>query len=285
MNTKHTKAVYGVIGHPVSHSFSAIMHNAAFKEMGIKAEYRLFSVEPPNLPDFMGKVRYLGIRGLNVTLPHKEAVIAFIDELSEDARAIGAVNTIVIEKDRMSGFNTDGAGFLQHLSSEMKFGPVGKAASIVGAGGAARALTYYLAKARTSSISLFDIDQSKCGTLARDMSAKFPDCDIRSYGSIADLPVEKSDLLINATPTGLHKDDPLIIDIDRLPSRILVYDLLYNPQETRLLREAKRRGFKVTNGLGMLLYQGVLAFEIWEKRTPPIETMRKALQLAIEKSR
>jgi len=282
---KKIKAIYGVVGYPVAHSFSAIMHNAAFKELGIKAEYRLFSVEPENLKNFMERIGYLGICGLNVTLPHKESIISFLEGLSEDARSIGAVNTIRIEGRKMIGFNTDGAGFLQHLDTELKFKINGKTASIIGAGGAARALTYCLAKHGAANIFLYDINTAKSAALAKDMSAKFTDCNIKSFDDIESLPVEKSALLINATPVGLKKEDPLIIDVARLPFDILVYDLLYNPQETKLLHEAKRRGLKTSNGLGMLLYQGVLAFEIWEERKPPIETMRSALKSAIEKSK
>lgn len=281
---KH-KEIYGVIGYPVAHSYSAIMHNVAFKELGITAEYRLFSVEPKNLDNFMKRIGYLEISGFNVTIPHKEAIIPFLNGLSDAARAIGAVNTIVIERNKMSGFNTDGPGFIEHITKDLNFTIKGKTVSIVGAGGAARALTYYLAKNEAGAVYLYDLDRDKCVSLAADMARKYPGCDILPFSDLREMPVEKSHLFMNATPVGLNKDDPEVIDVGRLNPRSLVYDLLYNPQETRLLYSARKRGIRASNGLGMLLYQGVLAFEFWKKVKPPVESMRNALKEAIAKNK
>ena len=272
--------VYGLIGFPVKHSYSAAIHNAAFKEMGIDARYELFEIKPEQLQEkFKGLVEQ-NICGFNVTIPHKENIIEALDQIDEEATLVGAVNTIKVNEDKgTKGFNTDGPGFLRHLKDVVGFNPQGKSISLLGAGGAAKAVSTALARDKAKSIFIFDIDQGKAKNLANKLKKYFSDCRIHTASEADDLLKDKPDLLINATPAGMNKDDPLVIDAALLHSKLVVYDLIYNPAETALLREAKAKGcLGVFNGLGMFLYQGVSAFRIWSDIEPPIDVMERALR-------
>jgi shikimate dehydrogenase len=269
--------IYGVLGYPVKHSLSPLMHNAAFKALRLNSEYRLFEKSPEEIPGFLHSLYDAGIKGLNVTVPHKEKVIAYLAHISDEARLIGAVNTIKVEKDKLSGFNTDGAGFIKHLASDLNFSPKGKNVSIIGAGGASRAISVYLAKEKAASILLFDLDQKKLLVLIEHLKANFKDLNINSVTSIEGLNIDKADLLINATPIGMKDDDPDLVSDKSLHKGLVVYDLIYNPAQTKLLKAASRKGAVFSNGLGMLLYQGMFSFEIWTGKQAPKEVMLKAL--------
>jgi len=272
--------LYGLIGFPVKHSYSAIMHNAAFKELGIDGRYELFEIKPEKLEEEFKKLVEQGVCGFNVTIPYKEKMIKLLDGLDEQASLIGAVNTIKVNNDKTTkGFNTDGLGFITHLKDIIGFDPSGKDVSILGAGGAARALAMQLAKFKARSISLFDLDENKAKALKSKLEKNFADCKIELASEADALLKDKPDLLVNATPVGMHTEDGLAIDSAQFHPKLLVYDLIYNPAQTPLLQEAKRKGcLGVFNGLGMLLYQGVLAFKIWLDIEPPIEVMEEALR-------
>lgn len=274
-----------MIGFPVKHSYSAIMHNAAFKELGINANYDLFEIEPENLESEFRRLIKQDVSGFNITIPYKEKIIKFLDEVDSEAGLTGAVNTVKVNEDRSTkGFNTDGAGFIIHLTEIVGFAPDGKKVSILGAGGAAKAISIQLAKNRAKSILLFDIDRRKSEALASKLQLTFPDCDAWSVSDVDVLLQDKPDLLINATPVGMDKEDELVFDPEYFHRDLIVYDLIYNPAETALLREARRKGCTgVFNGLGMLLYQGVLAFKIWLEVEPPKQVMEKALREALAK--
>lgn len=261
------KSTYGLIGYPLSHSLSPVMHNTAFKELNVDAEYKLFSLKEEELKGFFAdlKEKASPIFGLNVTVPYKEAVIPFLDTLSPFAEKIRAVNTIVISDDRrLIGHNTDGPGFLAHLA-ELRVSTTDKRIAIVGAGGAARAIVSVLCLVpeRPESVLIYDIDQARANYLISDLGNRFDVSIVQAVNSIDDLNVELADLLINATPLGMKKDDPCVVDEGLLHANLFVYDVIYNPKETKLLKLAKQRGAKTSNGLGMLYYQGVLAFQHW----------------------
>jgi shikimate dehydrogenase len=277
MTASSTKT-YGLIGYPVKHSLSPLMHNAAFASLNINAEYRLFEVKPQELEDFVNSLSQKNIFGLNVTIPHKETVIPFLDSVSEEAKLIGAVNTIKVSDNRLEGFNTDGEGFLKHLTADLGFDPQGKIICIIGAGGASRAVSVYLSQAKPRSISFYDIDRNKSSALAGHLKENFRNVEFKASDSIEGLNIKECSLLVNATPIGLKQSDPCIVEEKLLHKDILVYDLIYNPKETKLLKIAKSKGAKVSNGLGMLLYQGAIAFQIWTGKTAPIEIMRAALE-------
>jgi shikimate dehydrogenase len=269
--------IYGLIGYPLGHSLSPKMHNAAFKALNIDAEYKLFSLAPQYFDDFLTHLDNSGISGLNVTVPYKEKILDFV-ELSEDSlylRQVKAVNTALFSDGVWWGFNTDISGFSRHLREN--FRPLMRKAAILGAGGAARAVAYVLAQERAAEIVLFDIDAAKSAAIVAMIKSLFPQTKIFAVDSADKLEIKDKDLLVNATPIGLKAGDPSPVSEDLLHKKLFVYDLIYNPAETKLLALAKKAGARTSNGLGMLLYQGALSFEIWTGKKAPEEIMRRAL--------
>jgi shikimate dehydrogenase len=271
-----TTRLYGIFGYPVGHTFSPGMHNAAFKRLGMDACYVPFAVSPESLGDAARAVLPLGLRGLNITVPHKEKVIAYLDDLSEEVRLIGAVNTIEVRDGRLIGHNTDGRGFLRALQADAGFRPKGKSILFIGSGGAARAVGFSLALSGAKKIAFRDVDATKADALAKDIRLK-TGVDACTAGENLIAAAAEADCLINATPLGLKKGDPLPLPGDAVLKKHLVCDLVYNPHETTFLKAAKARGARRFHGLGMLLYQGVIAFEIWTGKKAPVAVMKKAL--------
>jgi shikimate dehydrogenase len=259
--------VYGIIGYPVTHSLSPAMHNAAFKELGVDAIYKLFPLKEEDLDGFFEKLRDRSspIFGLNVTTPYKERAVSYLDTITPLAQRIMAVNTIVITHDRkLIGYNTDAPGFLSHLA-ELQFNTRDKKIALVGAGGSARAILGVLCMIpeRPVSIKIYNRGTQRLNELLRDLATRMDTSLIEPVMTIDDLDIPEADLLINTTSVGLRQDDPCLIDEGLLRPSLLVYDLIYNPAETELLKMARRRGARTANGLGMLYYQGILAFQHW----------------------
>ncbi len=277
MKSSKIPRLFGVIGYPIKHTLSPYMHNVAFSKVGLNAIYLPFEVRPEDLKDFLKNIRTCKIMGLNVTIPHKESVLKFLDYLSKEAKLIGAVNTIVVDGRFLRGYNTDGWGFLQAMRRDLRFRPEGKCACVIGAGGAARAVCFALANAKIKELRITDIIFRRAKAVSEAVEKNFPKCYIKPFrlNRIKKF-MEGIDLLVNATPVGMKKNDPPIIGPEFLNKGTSVYDLVYNT-ETRLVRIAKARGLKAENGLGMLLYQGAMSFEMWTGRKAPIEVMRKAL--------
>jgi shikimate dehydrogenase len=261
--------ITGLFGYPVEHTLSPAMHNAAFGALGLNYCYVPFRVHPDSLAGAVQGIRAMNLAGVNVTVPHKENVIPFLDEVSEEASFIGAVNTIVHDEGRLTGYNTDGRGFMQSLA-EKGVSVEGKDVIVVGAGGASRAISYYLCK-KAKSLSLFDIDKQKAGRLVSDLK-EITDA-VSVAGDVSG--VDTFDIIVQATPLGLKDEDPLPLDTEKLRKEQIVYDLIY--KNTRLLRKAGERGCVTLNGLGMLLWQGVFAFEHWTGKKPDVEIMRSIL--------
>lgn len=287
--------IFGLLGYPLGHSLSPAMHNAAFKKLGIHAVYMLFEKPQEDFSSCLKQLKLMKVAGFNVTVPYKEKVIPFLDEVDEQARRIGAVNTVVNKNGRFIGYNTDCLGFIASLKKDLRCNPKGKNAFIIGAGGAARAIAFALAKEGVKEIRLYDILPERAEKLAHDISETVGV--VQGGGNteitfVHNLPFEKrkiflgienANLLVNASTCGMKKDDPFPIDPALLPKGIVVYDIVYNPSPTKFIKALKAGGVKAVNGLGMLLYQGALAFELWTKRKAPIETMRRALVKAIHK--
>jgi shikimate dehydrogenase len=276
-------SVFGIFGHPVEHTFSPGMHNAAFAKIKRDACYVPFAVAPADLGRAVRAVVPLGIRGLNITIPHKETVIPFLDNLTDDARMIGAVNTIEVNRGKLIGHNTDGRGFLRSLREETGFRPKGKTILMVGSGGAARAVGINLALSGARTIILCDLDTVKAVKLSRDIQNK-----TATRVKVVDPEdLEKSapvaECIINATPLGLKPGDPLPIPRHLIRKDQLICDLVYNPLRTPLLKAARSAGADTLSGIGMLLYQGVIAFEIWTGGKAPVNVMKAALDGQIEK--
>ena len=286
------KVVYGIIGYPVAHSLSPLMHNAAFKALGIPAVYKLFPVKESELDDFFRKLRdpRSPIFGLNVTVPYKEQVLRYLDNIVPLAQKIMAVNTIVINKERkLIGYNTDAPGFLSHLV-ELQFNTRGKKIAIIGAGGSARAILTILCMIpeRPDSIRIYNRTASRLEELLEDLRARVDASIVEPVRSIDDLDIPGSDFLLNTTSVGMDPDDPLLVDEQLLHRNLLVYDLVYNPAETALLRMAREKGARTANGLGMLYYQGVLAFQHWANVQLDDDTkvkMRQALGKGVQATR
>jgi len=268
---------FGLVGFPVKHSLSPMMHNAAFKALGIPAEYKLFEIKPEDFSGFLAGLDKFNISGLNVTVPFKEKVLDFVrlGPGQGHVRQVGAVNTIVNIDACWTGFNTDIPGFEKHLKEN--FDPTGKSCAILGAGGAARAVAYVLAKVGAREIVVFDIEKSKAESVCSMIKGIFPEFNILRVESLQDMEIKNKELLVNCTPVGLKESDPALIDKRFLHKNLFVYDLIYNPVLTRLLKEAEAQGCRTANGLSMLLYQGALSFEYFIGQNAPVEIMREAL--------
>lgn len=280
-----TTRVCGIIGFPVEHSFSPAMHNAAFKALELDYVYVPFPVAPAFLAEAVAAVRALSMAGANVTVPHKKNVIPCLDKLTPAASLIGAVNTIVRRGEELCGYNTDGAGFIRSLNEEGQFIPGGKNVLILGSGGAARAVAVELALAGADKILLANRTMERAselaGVITMNTSAKAQAVPWLKLS--LEKAVESSDLVVNTTPMGMypHVEGYPDIPYELLRDGQLVYDLVYNPTRTAFMEKASAKGAMVLNGLGMLLYQGALAFELWTGCNAPIEVMRRALQEAV----
>lgn len=281
MEKNSSFAIYGVLGYPAKHSLSPKMHNAAFQELGINATYNIFEKKPEELEEFIRTLFLHNIHGINVTVPYKESVMPYLTKVSSEARLIGAVNTIKVSYDKLEGFNTDGEGFLDHLRRDLGFMPTGKNVAIIGAGGAARAIAVYLSRIKPRFMSIYDIDKVRLKELILYLKEKFGTTGYIMADSIEELNIGYCNLLVNATPIGMKDSDPCLVDEKLFHKNLLVYDLIYKPSETKLLKAAREKGAKVSNGLGMLLYQGMLSFQIWTGKPAPKESMRQALSSAL----
>jgi len=261
--------ITGIFGYPIEHTLSPLMHNSAFSELALDMCYIPFKVSPDDLPGAVQSIRSLNLAGVNITVPHKENVIPLLDKVDEEAAFIGAVNTITNHEGILTGYNTDGRGFMSSLAEE-DVSVDNKEVVIIGTGGAARAVSYYLSE-KASKLLMFDIDRKKADTLVSDLGK------IRNNVFVLDNPndIGKPGILINATPLGLHAGDPLPVNEEFISSDMVVCDLIY--RNTPLLIKASEKGAKTVNGSGMLLWQGVLAFELWTGVKPPVETMRHEL--------
>ncbi len=269
--------IYLLIGDPAEQSLSPAMHNAAFKALGLNSIYIALRVPKPMLAHVLAGVRAMSIAGLNVTTPHKITVADMLDKLDESAKLVGAVNTIKNLKGKLIGFNTDGEGALRAL--EQKAGSLsGKKVVLMGAGGAARAIAFSIAKAG-AKISIANRTISRARVLASAIEKKFR-ADVKSLelkrSKLAKV-VKQADVLINATTVGTYPNvGRTLVTANMMHRGLVVNDIVYNPLETRMLREAKRAGAKTVDGLGMLVHQGALAFEIWTRRRAPIKVMEAA---------
>lgn len=279
MRINGSTELYGIIGYPARHTFSPAMHNAAFQSLGINAAYVAFEVKPQDLHSAIQCLKALGVRGLNVTAPHKERVLKYLDEIEKEAELIGAVNTIALKDGRSKGFNTDGKGFVKSLQEEFGISPSGRRFFIIGSGGASKAISFSLALSGAGRIVVVDEITDKAITLAKALSMH-TSCEaiaLKKENKAIKEMVLNSDVLINATPCGMKVTDPKIIEPDFIYKGLLVYDIIYNPRTTALLREARNRGAVTANGTGMLLNQGALAFTVWTDKKAPIHVMRNAL--------
>jgi len=277
----------GLIGDPVEHSVSPVMHNAAFSKLGLDYLYLPFRVKSEDLGKAIDGMRALNVRGLNVTIPHKVAVMRFLDKLDPLAEKIGAVNTIVNDEGVLAGYNTDAAGFLQALL-ERGIEPAGKRVVVLGAGGASRAISFILADRGADLVILnrrleWDWAEELAGRLSHFFSKKVEALELNreNLGRV----LEKADILVNATSVGMSpnaNETPLPADL--LRPGLVVSDIVYNPIETRLLKEARAGGARTIGGIDMLVWQGAIAFEKWTSWKAPVELMKREAIKALKKA-
>ncbi|MCH5583786.1 shikimate dehydrogenase [Shimazuella sp. AN120528] len=274
--TAHTRPL-GLIGYPVTHSKSPEMLNEVCRILGIPAAYLAYPVKPGDLEEAVKGMRALNFIGFNVTIPHKVAIMPYLDELDDTAKEIGAVNTVVNKDGKLIGYNTDGVGYLRSLQEETAVSLQDKTVTILGAGGAARAVSITLAKAGVKEIFIANRTQQKAEKLAESL------CIFTRARSVslseAQGVIAKSDLLVNTTSIGMSPHtDQTPISADFLHAGLLVSDLIYRPKDTKLLTSAKQMGAQTHGGLGMLLYQAAVAVEHWFGKPAPVAQMRAILE-------
>ena len=277
------RQLIGLLGTPVKHSKSPLMHNALFEKYGLKYEYIVFNVAEKDLAGAVKGLRALNFAGANVTVPHKVSILPYLDAISPEAAKIGAVNTLVNKGGRLIGYNTDGIGYLRSLLEETNYNLSGKNVLLLGAGGAARAIACTLAEQEISILKILNRDIEKAEQLQRkicyNISAKIATIDkIQEY-------IGEVDIIINTTTVGMNSGSTKSpVPQQLIRSNQLVSDIIYNPLVTRFLREAEEQGATTHSGLGMFVYQGALAFKKWTGIFPDTAFMREIVLAALVNS-
>ena len=279
----------GIIGYPIGHSMSPVFQQAALDACGVDAKYVAYQVAPDEVEEFVSGLRQSGILGINVTVPHKLAVMPFLDEIDDWATEAGAVNTIVNRRGRLTGHNTDGYGFLRALREGADFEPRGRRTLILGAGGAARGVVLALAREGVGDLTIANRTPERAESLAelarnRGITAQA----IPLSGTELTQAAAHAELIVNCTTIGMTHgpgEDDTPLPGNAIPSTALVNDLVYNPLETRLLREAAQAGARTLGGIQMLVYQGAASFEMWLERPAPVEVMMSAAIQSLQSSR
>lgn len=273
-----------LLAHPAGHSISPAMHNAAFKALSIDAHYEALDVAPEALKTVVEGFRESDVFGSNVTIPHKLAVMPLMDDLTDAAKAIGAVNTIINKEGRLLGHNTDATGYSRALKEDAAYEPKGKTVLMLGAGGAARAIVYALLKEGVKRLNIYNRTVEKAQGLVAEFQHLGPIDVVPDLAKAA----PKADLIINTTSVGMEHNgqDPNVspISAQLLPKQGFVSDIIYRPSQTRFLREAQAKGLKTQNGLAMLIYQGAESFEYWTKQKPDAQIMFTAARQALDSS-
>lgn len=272
-------AVLGIVGHPVSHSLSPAMHNAALSALGLDYVYVPFAVHPDRLPAAVAGMRALGVVGFNVTIPHKTAIIPWLDGLDESAAAAEAVNTVHNVNGRLIGYNTDGSGLVRSLDEDLGFYPCGATIVMIGAGGAARGALASFCRAGAGKVIIINRDTDKAHKLAEFTGNRYAGTEIAVAADAEQLRpyLGSADLLLNTTSLGMNQERIPFVNFIDLPDSTKVYDMVYSPPMTPFLTDATRRGLSAANGLGMLVGQAEAAFKIWTGVFPPSGVMRSAV--------
>jgi shikimate dehydrogenase len=282
-NIRGGTRVLGVFGCPVEHSLSPPMHNAALARLGLSYVYVAFPVRPEDLEQALRSLPALGVVGVNLTIPHKERALGQVDEVTDEAREVGAVNTVHCVDGRLIADNTDGRGFYQPLV-EAGLDPRGRVVIVLGAGGAARSVVFRLARAGAAKIWIANRSLERAERLATAVAAsgygahRATPLQMDDLGSL-ERAIRGSELLVQTTRVGMHPEVESIpaVPLDALHRELFVYDLVYNPAETALMAEARKRGCRVLGGAKMLVYQGAAAFERWTGVWPPTDVMEAAV--------
>ncbi|MDA0324002.1 MAG: shikimate dehydrogenase [Verrucomicrobia bacterium] len=275
---------FAVLGHPIAHSLSPVMHNAAFAALGLDAVYTLKDVPPVRLMDTLAEMGQKGFVGVNLTVPLKQVAFEGISELDESARLARAVNTVQFIDGGMKGYNTDGSGFLKAYEEAFDRSLAGKRVAILGTGGSARGVGMASASVGASAIRVCGRDAARSEALAAEIRAEFPNLAVTIALTENDgwnAAVSASDAVIHTTTVGMQPEDEAIVPCTAFRSGQSAYDLIYLREETSFMRAASQGGACTANGLGMLLHQGVDALRIWLGQEPPVDVMREALTQAV----
>lgn len=281
--TNYKAELVGVFGYPVAENPTGVMQEAAFRAAGLNWRYLTIEVRPEDLAAAVSGMRAFGMQGVNLTIPHKVAVIPLLDEIAPEARVIGAVNTVRREGSRLIGENTDGKGFLRGVRADAGVDPKGKRVVVLGAGGAARAIATELILAGVSDLLVVNRSRQRGEEMVRDLkSTTGGPIRFEAWNRSYRVP-EEAGVLVNATSIGLHPDVDAIPDVDLSTASpgLLVCDAVFNPAETRFLRAARARGLTCLDGLSMLVYQGVIGFQMWTGVDPDEAVMKQALRDAL----
>lgn len=283
MAANYKAELVGVLGQPVAENPTGVMQEAGFAAAGLPWRYVTMEVPPGRLGEAVRGLRALGFQGFNLTIPHKVAVMEHLDGIAPEARIIGAVNTVRREGDRFIGENTDGKGFLRGVRLDAGVDPAGKRVVLLGAGGAARAIATELALAGAAGITVVNRSADRGRAMVEHLASNVPaEVSLVPWQGAYTVP-EAADLLVNATSIGLFPDVHATpaVDLTAASPHLLVCDAVFNPPETGLLRMARARGLRTLDGLSMLVYQGVIGFEIWTGCAAPEAVMKKALREAL----
>lgn len=277
--------VYAVLGHPISHSLSPLMHNASFRKLGLDAVYLAFDVPPSRLATVLPAMRDMGFRGVNLTVPLKEVAYRLLPMLDESAARLGAVNTVEFHPDgTMKGHNTDGRGFLMAIEEAFQQKLEGISIFVLGTGGAGRAVAITAATEGAAVLQLADIDCARTCAVGEEIRRLAPNTAVKVLGAKKEewtRACRESDLVVQATPVGMKREDQSLLGPEAFREGQLVFDLVYVFPETAFMRVARTAGARTANGLGMLLYQGAHAFTIWTGMQADTKTMRQALENAV----
>jgi len=285
MHIDGSTRLVGIVGNPLDHTLSPTIHNAAFDYLGLNWCYVPLQVEERSLPEALEGIKALRLAGVNVTMPFKTEVLPLLDEVAMFAESVGAVNTILVDKGKLIGYNTDGRGFYTALTRDLDYDVKGRRVLVLGAGGASRSVTVSLALGGCAAIVIVNRSPDRSEQLARIIQKSAPDIEVSclSPEDNYDIVVAESDLIINATPLTTFSGT-LRVPVSLLNKNQLVCDLNYSLYQPPLLQEAEARGAQVMDGKGMLLYQAAAAFEIWTGLEAPVEVMRVALLRALEEA-
>lgn len=276
--------ILGIFGDPIEHTLSPSIQNAAFNALSLNMVYLPFNVKNENLKEAVASIKALNMLGVNITIPHKEAVMEFLDKVDEDAEKIGAVNTIVNRDGVLTGYNTDGEGYIESLTQETAFEVSNKNILMLGAGGAARGILYALLKRNPSKITIANRTIERAENLKAEFSKFFPEATINITGTNKIESIETFDLIINTTSSGMSgtEETKLIVEPKNFKKDAVVSEIIYKPMETPLLIEAEKNGLRLHKGLGMLIHQGALGFKLWTGKDAPVEAMRSAALVSLE---
>lgn len=284
MNLSGHTQHYAVLGHPIGHTLSPVMHNASFRSLDLDAVYLAFDVAPERLMTTLPAMADMGFRGVNLTVPLKEVAFRGLSNLDESARRLGSVNTVEFTPQGLKGHSTDGQGFLLALRETFALRPKGLSVFVLGCGGAGRAVAIACAREGAAHLTLADADATRARMLADEMAALAPQSRVEPTESNPTAwlrACSRADLIVHATPVGMQPNDKTLLGPEAFRKGQHVYDLIYMVPETVFMKAAREGGAETANGLGMLLHQGAFSFTIWTGQTPDIGAMRQALEKAV----